>query len=71
MEQQKATKNPRNYRDLPFEKPRHDPSRCEVVTSITAKLLRSVERLDRGEGVGGEAAFRRLHKRIKERRSRG
>lgn len=38
---------------------------------LEADLLRSVERLDRGQGVDGETAFRRLRQRIKERRDRG
>ena len=38
---------------------------------LEADLMRSVERLDRGQGVDGEAVFRRLRQRIKERRARG
>ncbi len=45
-------------------------SRTRPVTldELEAKLLQSVERLDRGEGVDGVAVFRRLRKRIKEAR---
>ena len=36
---------------------------------LETQLLQSMDRLDRGEGVDGEAVFRRLRKRIKEARS--
>lgn len=38
---------------------------------LEASLLQSIERFDRGEGVDGEKAFRRLRRRIKEHRVRG
>jgi len=33
---------------------------------LEARLREGIERLDRGEGVDGEEAFRRLRKRIKQ-----
>jgi antitoxin ParD1/3/4 len=38
---------------------------------LEAHLLRSIDQLDRGEGVDGEEVFRRLAKRIKKARVRG
>ncbi|MBI4663309.1 MAG: type II toxin-antitoxin system ParD family antitoxin [Verrucomicrobia bacterium] len=38
---------------------------------LEANLLQSIERFDRGEGVDGEKAFRRLRRRIKEHGARG
>jgi hypothetical protein len=35
---------------------------------LEIRLLQSVDRLDRGEGVDGEEVFRRLRKRVKESR---
>ena len=35
---------------------------------LEARLVRAVDSLDAGRGVNGEAAFRRLRKRIKEAR---
>jgi antitoxin ParD1/3/4 len=40
-----------------------------TLEELEAQLLQSIERLDRGEGVDGEEAFRRLRKRIKASRS--
>ncbi len=47
------------------------PSGPQTLEELETAMLRSVERLDRGEGVDGKAVFRRLQKRIKEHRSRG
>ena len=47
------------------------PAAPRTLAALETSLLRSVERLNRGEGVDGEAVFRRLRKRIKERSSRG
>jgi antitoxin ParD1/3/4 len=38
---------------------------------LEARLLRSIDELDRGEGVDGEEVFRRLAKRIKKARVGG
>ena len=43
----------------------------QTLQELEDSLVRSLERLDRGEGVDGEAVFGRLQKRIKESRSRG
>jgi antitoxin ParD1/3/4 len=40
-----------------------------TLEELEAQLLQSIDRLDRGEGVDGEAVFRRLRKRIKQSRS--
>jgi hypothetical protein len=37
---------------------------------LKAKLLQAIASLDRGEGIEGEEAFRRLRKRIKLRKAR-
>ena len=42
-----------------------------TLEELESSLLRSIERLDRGKGVDGEAVFGRLQKRITERRSGG
>ena len=42
-----------------------------TLEELESSLVRSIERLDRGEGADGEAVFGRLQKRIKERRSGG
>ena len=42
-----------------------------TLEELEARLLASVDRLDRNEGVDGEAVFRRLRKRMKEHRPRG
>ncbi len=41
-----------------------------TLEELEGSLLKSVERLDRGEGVDGEQAFRRLRRKIKDRRAR-
>jgi len=43
----------------------------QTLAEVEAQLLQSVARLDRGEGVDGEKAFRRLRKRINETRADG
>ena len=43
----------------------------QTMAELEAQLLQSVERLDRGEGVDGEKAFRRLRKRINQARAGG
>jgi antitoxin ParD1/3/4 len=45
------------------------PQAPKTLEELEAQLLQSIERLDRGEGVDGEAVFRRLRKRIKKSRS--
>jgi hypothetical protein len=45
------------------------PKAPKTLDELEAQLLQSIERLDRGEGVDGEAVFRRLRKRIKESRA--
>ena len=45
------------------------PQSPKTLEELEARLLQSIERLDRGEGVDGEAVFRRLRTRIKESRS--
>jgi hypothetical protein len=40
-----------------------------TLAELEAQLLQSINRLDRGEGVDGNAMFRRLRKRIKQARS--
>jgi len=47
----------------------HLPKTPETLEELETHLLQSVERLDRGEGVDGEAVFRRLRKRIKQARA--
>ncbi|HZQ45586.1 MAG TPA: type II toxin-antitoxin system ParD family antitoxin [Verrucomicrobiae bacterium] len=42
--------------------------RPATIEELEAELIRSVERLDRGEGVAGEKALRRIRNRIKEHR---
>ncbi len=41
------------------------------LAELEDKLLASIASLERGEGIEGEEAFRRLRKRIKNRRDRG
>ena len=41
------------------------PQTPRTLAELEAQLEQSLDRLDRGEGVDGEAAFRRLNKRIK------
>jgi len=41
------------------------------LAELEQKLLEGVASLDRGEGVEGQEAFKRLGKRIKERKARG
>jgi antitoxin ParD1/3/4 len=45
------------------------PRMPKTLEELERQLLQSVDSLDRGEGVDGEEAFRRLRKRIKESRS--
>lgn len=45
------------------------PQGPKTLEELEARLLQSIDRLDRGEGVDGERVFRRLRKRIKESRS--
>jgi antitoxin ParD1/3/4 len=45
------------------------PQTPKTLEELEAQLLQSLDRLDRGEGLDGEAVFRRLRKRIKESRS--
>jgi antitoxin ParD1/3/4 len=45
------------------------PQATKTLEELEAQLLQSIDRLDRGEGVGGEEVFRRLRKRIKASRS--
>ena len=43
----------------------------QTAEELDEALLRSLQRLERGEGVGGAAVLRRLRKRMKARRARG
>jgi antitoxin ParD1/3/4 len=43
----------------------------QTLEELESRLIQSLERLDRGEGVDGDAVFGRLRERIKERRSGG
>ena len=45
------------------------PQAPKTLEELEMQLLQSIDRLDRGEGVDGEAVFRRLGKRIKEARA--
>lgn len=45
------------------------PKAPKTLAELEAQLLESIDRLDRGEGVEGEAVFRRLRKRIKQARA--
>jgi antitoxin ParD1/3/4 len=45
------------------------PQGPKTIEAIEERLLQGIERLDRGEGVDGEAVFRRLRKRIKQTRA--
>lgn len=45
------------------------PQAPRTLEELETQLLLSVERLDRGEGVGADEVFRRLRKRIKGARS--
>ena len=47
------------------------PQAPRSLEELETQLLQSIGRLDRGEGVDGEAVFRRLRKRIKDTRSDG
>jgi len=42
------------------------PQAPKTLEELEMQLLQSIDRLDRGEGVDGEAVFRRLRKRIKQ-----
>jgi len=44
------------------------PRSPKTLEELEAQLLQSLDRLDCGEGVEGEAVFRRLRKRIKTAR---
>lgn len=44
------------------------PRTPATLEELEAQLLQSVERLDRGEGIGGEEVFRRLRKKMKQSR---
>jgi len=46
------------------------PQAPKTLAELETQLLQSIDRLDRGEGVGAEEIFRRLRKRIKESRSK-
>ena len=46
------------------------PQAPKTLEELETQLLQSLDRLDRGEGVDGESVFRRLRKRIKEKKSR-
>ena len=58
-------------RRLKEDQEEHFPPVPKTLEELEAHLLQSIDRLDRGEGVDGEAVFRRLRKRIKEARARG
>ncbi len=45
------------------------PKAPETLDELEKQLLESLERLDRGEGVEGEAVFRRLRRKIKQART--
>jgi len=45
------------------------PQAPKSLEELEIQLLRSIDRLDRGEGVAGDVVFRRLRKRIKNFRS--
>jgi len=45
------------------------PQAPKTLEELEARLLQSIDCLDRGEGVDGEQVFRRLRKRIRESRS--
>lgn len=47
------------------------PTAPRTMAELEASLLASLDRLDRGEGVEGKEAFRRLQRKIKERTTRG
>jgi antitoxin ParD1/3/4 len=42
-----------------------------TLEELEARLLQSIERLDRGQGVDGQASLRRIRQRIKEARQNG
>ena len=44
-------------------RPPHAP---KTLNELESELLQSIERFDRGEGVDGDAVFRRLRKKIKD-----
>jgi hypothetical protein len=47
------------------------PPTPKSLEELESRLLQSVDRLDRGEGLDGEEVLRRLRKRIKESRFGG
>ena len=47
------------------------PQAPKTLEELEIRLLQSLDRLDRGEGVDGEELFRRLRKRMKEFRADG
>ncbi len=53
-------------RRLKEDQPVRLPQTPKTLDELETQLARSLDRLDRGEGVDGEAVFRRLRKRIKE-----
>jgi len=53
-------------RRLKEDRPRRSP---ETLAELQMQLLESVKALDAGKGVSGEAAIRRLRKRMKETRA--
>ena len=46
------------------------PAVPRTLEELESSLLGSLDRLDRGEGVDGDEAFRRLRRKIKERTGR-
>jgi len=47
------------------------PDSPRTLEELESQLLQSVERLDRGKGVDGQQALRRLRKRISKARAHG
>lgn len=45
------------------------PVAPSTIEELESQLLRSVERLDRGEGIGGEESLRRIRRKMKQSRS--
>lgn len=43
----------------------------DSIEELQGKLLAGIKSLDRGQGIEGEEAFKRLQGKIKERKSRG
>jgi len=57
-------------RRLKEEKRARLPAVPKTRAELEAELLQSVERLDRGEGVNGDALFHNLRRRIRESQPR-